>query len=57
MQSISVIDYRRWAVANIQDVARHAGVSTATVSRFLAGERVRSHDAVAAAVEALDYRP
>ncbi|KQP64343.1 MULTISPECIES: LacI family DNA-binding transcriptional regulator [unclassified Nocardioides] len=44
-------------MANIQDVARHAGVSTATVSRFLAGEHVRSHDAVAAAVEALDYRP
>lgn len=44
-------------MANIQDVARLAGVSTATVSRHLAGERVRSAEAVGDAVRHLDYRP
>lgn len=44
-------------MANIQAVARQAGVSTATVSRYLSGERVRSHERVAAAIEALDYQP
>lgn len=44
-------------MANIQDVARLAGVSTATVSRFLTGGRTRNAAAVAAAVEELDYRP
>ena len=44
-------------VVNIQEVARRAGVSTATVSRYLAGEHVRRAEAVAAAVLELDYRP
>lgn len=44
-------------MANIQEVARLAGVSTATVSRFLAGGHVRAAEAVAAAVRELDYRP
>ena len=44
-------------VATIIDVANTAGVSTATVSRFLKGEAVRSADRVRQAVEALGYRP
>lgn len=46
--------------ATIRDVARRAGVSTATVSRVLAGignPKLETADAVMAAVEALDYRP
>ncbi len=41
----------------INDVATRAGVSTATVSRFMAGEKVRSEAAVRRAVEELGYRP
>ncbi|RLV49953.1 LacI family transcriptional regulator [Nocardioides mangrovicus] len=41
----------------IQDVAARAGVSVATVSRFLSGQTVRSADAVREAVDALGYRP
>lgn len=44
-------------MANIQDVARLAGVSTATVSRYLSGDHVRSADRVAAAVRELGFRP
>lgn len=44
-------------MANIQQVARAAGVSTATVSRYFAGLSVRSHDAIAHAVALLDYTP
>ncbi len=50
----------RGAPATIRDVARRAGVSTATVSRVLArigNPRAETADAVMAAVEALDYRP
>lgn len=46
--------------ATIRDVAKRAGVSTATVSRVLAGignPKADTADAVMAAVEALDYRP
>ncbi|MGY1809829.1 LacI family DNA-binding transcriptional regulator [Blastococcus sp. SYSU D00669] len=48
------------ARANIYDVAREAGVSSATVSRVLAGrdgvaERTRAH--VLAVAERMDYRP
>jgi LacI family transcriptional regulator len=46
--------------ATIRDVALRAGVSTATVSRVLAGignPRVETAEAVMTAVEALDYRP
>jgi LacI family transcriptional regulator len=44
-------------MANIQDVATRAGVSAATVSRFLRGRRVRSEDAIRRAVEELGYWP
>jgi LacI family transcriptional regulator len=44
-------------MANIQDVADAAGVSTASVSRFLAGQKVRTADAIRAAIEALNYTP
>lgn len=43
--------------ARISDVARKAGVSTATVSRFLRGDRVRHSERVVQAIEALEYRP
>ncbi len=41
----------------IRDVAAHAGVSVATVSRWLSGQNVHAADAVRRAVEELDYRP
>lgn len=41
----------------IHDVAQRAGVSVATVSRWLAGRNIRSTDAVRHAVEELGYRP
>jgi len=46
-------------MATIKDVAAKAGVSTATVSRVLNGERVKKEtkDRVLAAMEALGYRP
>jgi LacI family transcriptional regulator len=44
-------------VATIHDVAARAGVSTATVSRFLRGQRVRSAEAIQAAVDELGYWP
>ena len=44
-------------MANIQDVADAAGVSTASVSRFLAGQKVRTEDAIRTAIKALDYTP
>lgn len=43
--------------ATMRDVAERAGVSTATVSRFLAGQTVRAADVVAAAIEELGFRP
>ncbi|RZU76027.1 LacI family transcriptional regulator [Micromonospora kangleipakensis] len=43
--------------ATIADVARRAGVSAATVSRFLTGHSVRAADLIRAAIEDLDYRP
>lgn len=44
-------------MATIRDVARAAGVSTATVSRYLAGTKVRTADAITAAIESLGYQP
>jgi LacI family transcriptional regulator len=44
-------------MANIQDVADAAGVSTASVSRFLAGQKVRTAEAIRAAIEALEFTP
>jgi LacI family transcriptional regulator len=44
-------------VRTIRDVAAHAGVSVATVSRWLSGQNVHAADAVRRAVEELDYRP
>lgn len=43
--------------ATIADVARRAGVSTATLSRYLQGARVRKADQVLQAIEELNYRP
>ncbi len=43
-------------MATIGDVAKQAGVSTTTVSRHLAGQRVREAAAVQATIEALDFR-
>lgn len=44
-------------MVNIQDVAKAAGVSTASVTRYLAGQRIRSEEAVRGAIETLGYRP
>lgn len=44
-------------VATIVTVAAAAGVSTASVSRFLRGDSVRAADAIRAAIRRLDYRP
>lgn len=44
-------------MVNISDVARAAGVSTASVTRHLAGQRIRSADEVSRAIEQLGYRP
>lgn len=44
-------------MASIHDVARRAGVSPATVSRYLSGQNVRSADAIAESVSAYDYFP
>lgn len=44
-------------VATIGEVAAAAGVSSATVSRYMRGERVRKAEAVAEAVARLNYRP
>lgn len=43
-------------MGTIGDVAKRAGVSTTTVSRHLAGQKVRSAAAVQASIEALDFR-
>ncbi|GAA0263296.1 LacI family DNA-binding transcriptional regulator [Actinomadura nitritigenes] len=44
-------------MATIHDVAARAGVSPATVSRFLRGQRVRSAEAIRAAVDELGFAP
>lgn len=44
-------------MANIQDVARRAGVSVSTVSRYLRGQRVHSEAAIAAAIKEFGYWP
>lgn len=44
-------------MATITDVARRAGVSAATVSRYLKGEPVRAEERVRDAIAALDFRP
>jgi LacI family transcriptional regulator len=44
-------------MVNIQDVAKAAGVSTASVTRYLAGQTIRSEDAVREAIATLGYRP
>ena len=44
-------------MATISDVARLAGVSTTTISRYLNGGRVRAELAIADAIEELRFRP
>ncbi|MGR6919571.1 LacI family DNA-binding transcriptional regulator [[Actinomadura] parvosata] len=44
-------------MVTIHDVAARAGVSPATVSRFLRGQRVRSYEAIQAATDELGYWP
>ena len=44
-------------MANIQEVAQAAGVSTASVSRYLSGAPVRSSVAIARAIAELGYSP
>jgi LacI family transcriptional regulator len=44
-------------MTNIQDVAKAAGVSTASVTRYLAGQTIRRADAVKQAIDELGYRP
>lgn len=44
-------------MANIQDVASAAGVSTASVTRFLAGQPVRAAESIRKAIADLDYAP
>jgi LacI family transcriptional regulator len=55
--SISAIDLTEPSVSTISDVARRAGVSPATVSRYLQGVPVRAEDRVRDAIAALDFRP
>ncbi len=43
--------------STIHDVATAAGVSPATVSRFLKGEHVRAHSSIEAAIAELGFRP
>lgn len=57
MASLPAIDYSRTPLPTISDVARQAGVSTATVSRHLSGQPVRSHAAIVDAISELDFRP
>ena len=47
-----------YTMATIKDVARMAGVSIATVSKYINGGNVRLEnvDAISKAIEALDYR-
>jgi LacI family transcriptional regulator len=45
------------STATITDVARLAGVSSATVSRYFNGARVQNPEAIDAAVSQLNYRP
>ncbi len=45
------------AISTIADVARQAGVSPATVSRYLVGKPVRTERAIRQAIEELRFRP
>jgi LacI family transcriptional regulator len=44
-------------MVNIREVARAAGVSTATVSRYFAGQTVRNHETISRTVADLGYLP
>jgi LacI family transcriptional regulator len=57
MKTIPVGGTSGLQTATINKVATVAGVSTATVSRFLSGDHVRSADAIKAAIDKLGYRP
>jgi LacI family transcriptional regulator len=45
------------ATVTIDDVAQRAGVSRATVSRFMSGHSVRSRQAISRAIDELGYSP
>jgi LacI family transcriptional regulator len=55
--SISANDFSDELRTTISDVARRAGVSPATVSRYLKGAPVKAEDRVREAIAALDFRP
>lgn len=44
-------------MTNIHDVAQAAGVSTASVSRYLSGHTIRKADAVRRAIDELNFQP
>lgn len=57
LPNATVNDYSEDTVVTIREVAKAAGVSTATVSRLLAGQRVKNSEAIQAVIDELDYRP
>ncbi|WP_344057039.1 LacI family DNA-binding transcriptional regulator [Microbispora corallina] len=57
VQPFSDNGFTRSRVVTIHEVAARAGVSAATVSRFLRGRRVRASAAIQTAVDELGYSP
>ena len=45
------------STVTIADVARHVGVSVATISRYLSGFTVRNEEKIREAIQELNYRP
>jgi LacI family transcriptional regulator len=54
--NVTVNDYSEDKVVTIREVAKAAGVSTATVSRLLAGQRVKNAEHIQAVIDELGYR-